>query len=58
MVYLIRDIDPQLWKRVKVRAAQQGEPIRTVLIRALTAYAAGKELKPVVKDGHREGGQR
>ena len=40
--YIIRDIDPKLWKQVKVKATQNGEPIRTVLLRALYAYATGK----------------
>ena len=42
--YIIRDIDPKLWKRVKVKAVQNDEPIRTVLIRALVAYANGRDL--------------
>jgi hypothetical protein len=42
--YIIRDIDPKLWHRVKVKAAQNNEPIRTVLIRALVAYATGRDL--------------
>jgi plasmid stability protein len=42
--YIIRDIDPKLWKRLKVRAAQNEEPIRTVLIRAMVAYVTGKGL--------------
>ena len=47
--YHLRDIDSKLWKRVKVQAAQQGEPIRAVLIRALTAYAAGQSGRSLGK---------
>jgi plasmid stability protein len=42
VTYLIRDIDPDLWTRVKVRAAREGESIRSVLIRLLRAYVAGR----------------
>ena len=40
--YLLREIDPVLWRRVKVRAAQEGVPIRTVLLRLLRRYVAGR----------------
>jgi hypothetical protein len=40
--YLLREIDPVLWRRVKVRAAQEGVPIRTVLLRLLHRYVAGR----------------
>jgi plasmid stability protein len=38
--YTIRDIDDDLWKRVKIKAAQDGKPIRTVILDLLTKYAA------------------
>lgn len=37
--YILRDVNDELWKRVKVKAAQDGKPIRTVLIELLTKYA-------------------
>jgi hypothetical protein len=40
--YHLRDIDRALWTQVKVRAAQDNIPIRTVILRALERYAAGK----------------
>jgi plasmid stability protein len=42
MTYLLRDIDPELWTRVKVRAAREGVSMRAVLIRLLRAYVAGR----------------
>jgi hypothetical protein len=41
-LYHLRDVDPVLWTEVKVRAAREGVPIRTVIIRALERYAAGR----------------
>ena len=41
--YLLRDIDPVLWRRVKVRAATEGAPIRTVMLRLLRRYVVGRE---------------
>jgi hypothetical protein len=41
-LYHLRDVDPVLWTEVKVRAAREGIPIRTVIVRALERYAAGK----------------
>lgn len=40
--YLLRDVDPDLWVRVKVRAAQERRPIRDVLIELLRDYGAGR----------------
>jgi len=42
MTYLLRDIDPDLWARVKARAARDRIPIRTLLLRFLRAYVAGR----------------
>ena len=42
MTYLLRNIDPNLWARVKVRAAKDRVPIRTVLLRLLRAYVRGR----------------
>lgn len=37
--YVLRDVNDELWKRVKVKAAQDGKPIRTVILELLTKYA-------------------
>lgn len=42
MTYLFRDIPDDLWKRVKVQAAKNGESIRDVMLRFLLAYVKGK----------------
>ena len=42
MSYLLRNIDPQLWRTVKAKAAMQGESIRDVITRALQAYVKPK----------------
>ena len=33
--YILRDIPPELWKAIKVKAAQDGRPIRTLLLELL-----------------------
>lgn len=37
--YRLADIDPDLWKQVKDRAAYEGRTIRFVLIELLRVYA-------------------
>lgn len=37
--YILRNIDPRLWERVKARADAEGHPLRWVLLRLLTKYA-------------------
>jgi hypothetical protein len=37
--YTLRNVDEVLWKKVKVKAAQQGKPIRTVILELLEKYA-------------------
>lgn len=37
--YVIRRIDPELWKAVKARAAKEGRPIRFVILGLLQLYA-------------------
>lgn len=44
--YTIRDIDPSLWRKVKIRAATEGIPIRTLIIRLLTAETEGGKNGP------------
>jgi|KBSSwiStaDraftv2_1062776.scaffolds.fasta_scaffold00399_25 predicted DNA binding CopG/RHH family protein len=42
MTYLLRDVDPGLWQRVKVRAAKDGVPIRTLILKLLRTYLSGR----------------
>jgi hypothetical protein len=44
MNYLLRDIDPELWARVKDRAKFDGLSVRLVLFLLIKAYADGKIL--------------
>lgn len=44
MHYLLRDIDPELWAKVKDRAKFDGLSIRLVLSLLIRAYADGKIL--------------
>lgn len=37
--YALRGIDPDLWRRVKVRAANEGRTIRFVILQLLRVYA-------------------
>jgi len=37
--YTLRNIDADLWQRVKERAAKEGRPIRFVLMQFLRVYA-------------------
>lgn len=37
--YIIRDIDPAFWRQVKIQAAREGKPIRTVILEFLAHYA-------------------
>jgi plasmid stability protein len=39
MTYLLRNVPSDLWKAVKVRAAQRGETIREAIVRLLRVYA-------------------
>lgn len=41
MNYLLRDVDVDLWRRVKAKAAMRGESIRDVIVRLLTKFADG-----------------
>lgn len=36
--YTLRDVNDALWQKVKVKAAQEGKPIRTVILELLTKY--------------------
>ena len=42
--YTLRDIDPALWKRAKVRAAQDGLSLRAVILQLLDHYGQGAPL--------------
>ena len=37
--YILRDLPPELWDRVKVRAALEGRPLRALLLELLRRYA-------------------
>lgn len=37
--YALRDIDPDLWKRVKSKAAYEGRTLKFVLMELLRVYA-------------------
>jgi hypothetical protein len=39
--YILRNIDPSLWARVKARAAGEGIQLRQLLMHLLRAYADG-----------------
>lgn len=41
-IYTIRSIPDSLWKRIKVRAAQEGHTLRFIIIKLLTGYAEGR----------------
>jgi hypothetical protein len=43
--YTIRDVDNDLWRKVKAKAATDGKPIRTVILELLTTYTQKKEAK-------------
>ncbi len=36
--YILRDIDPELWKRVKSKAALEGVSLKALFERLLTAW--------------------
>ncbi len=37
--FIIRNIDTELWDRVKAQATKEGRPLRWVLLRLLELYA-------------------
>ena len=41
MNYLLREIDPTLWRHAKLRAETEGRTVRQVLLAAVAQYAAG-----------------
>jgi hypothetical protein len=40
--YILRTIDPDLWARVKSRSEAEGIPMRAIILKLLSLYAAGK----------------
>ena len=40
--YILRDIDPKLWERVKQRAGDEGRSLRGLILWLLAKYADGK----------------
>ena len=48
--YILRDIDPVLWDRVKSQADKDGVYLRETILALLELYAAGKvSVKATVK---------
>ena len=54
MNYLIRDIDPETWRRFKAIATLRGVPLRTLLLQFVSDYARdaanGLPVDPVALD--------
>ena len=44
--YILRDIDPGLWKRAKARATRDGLTLRAVIFALLRSYVAGDVTIP------------
>ena len=42
MTYLLRDVPDLLWRKARAKAALEGVPIRTVIVRLLRAYIKGR----------------
>mgnify|MGYP001599867914 CR=1 FL=1 len=40
--YILRNIDPDLWARVKARSEQDGIPLRAVILKLLALYGDAK----------------
>ena len=40
--YVIKDVSPELWRGVKMRAAERGETVKSVVMSLLVEYAAGE----------------
>jgi len=40
--YVIKGITPVLWRGVKMRAAERGETVRSVMLGLLVDYASGE----------------
>jgi hypothetical protein len=43
MNYYLKDVDPELWRKVKSRAAAQGKSIKGVIIELLKKWLRGKK---------------
>lgn len=39
--YILRNLDPDFWTRVKTRAAEQGLPVKALILALLEGYLAG-----------------
>jgi hypothetical protein len=40
--YILRNIDPALWTRVKARSEAEGIPLRAVILKLLVLYGLGE----------------
>ena len=53
--YLLRDLDPVMWKQFQERAASELRPVKSVLLRLITLYTRhGLETIESVLGDHRE----
>ncbi len=40
--YILRDIPPDLWRAVKIKAVTTGESIKSIILRLLAEWAKGE----------------
>jgi hypothetical protein len=40
--YILRDIDPHLWARVKARSEAEDIPLKAIILKMLALYADGE----------------
>ena len=50
--YMLRDMNPQLWARVKARSESEGIPLRAIILKLLEMYA---EQRVHLKADHSKG---
>lgn len=42
--YILRNIDPTLWARVKTRSEAEGIPLRAIILKLLELYGTGEVI--------------
>ncbi len=50
MTYLLRNIDPEFWRKVKIKALENDLSVQDVIIKLLNLWVQGK-IKPELKGG-------
>ncbi len=50
MTYLLRNIDPEFWRRVKIKALENDLSVQDVILKILALWVQGK-IKPELKGG-------